>query len=133
MSEKHHALVARTKGLLQSNPLVVCGYLFGSHARHEAHRDSDVDIAVLTEHEPGGRLLNPLARLRLELEAELRRPVDLIHLNHAPPDLVHRILRDGQLLCDKAPNTRIAFEVRARNEYWDLLPYLTEYRQAQGD
>lgn len=27
-------------------------------------------------------------------------------------------------------SARIGFEVRARNEYWDLLPYLREYRRS---
>ena len=47
-----------------------------------------------------------------------------------PADLIHRVLRDGVLLVDRNPNRRIAFEVRARNDYFDLLPYLTEYRRA---
>lgn len=36
------------KGLVADDPKVVSAILFGSAARGEAHRDSDVDIAVLT-------------------------------------------------------------------------------------
>ena len=50
-------------------------------------------------------------------------------MNGAPVDLVHRILRDGRLLVERDRSARIAFEVRARNEYFDLLPMLRLYRR----
>jgi hypothetical protein len=49
-------------------------------------------------------------------------------MNTAPADLIHRILRDGKLLLEADKSCRIAFEVRARNEYFDLLPILQRYR-----
>lgn len=51
-------------------------------------------------------------------------------LNRAPVDLIHRVLRDGMLLHDRDPTARIRFEVKARNEYFDLLPYLRQYRRS---
>jgi hypothetical protein len=30
---------------------------------------------------------------------------------------------------DRNPSARIRFEVKARNEYFDLLPYLRQYRR----
>ena len=56
-------------------------------------------------------------------------PVDLVVLDSAPVDLVHRVLRDGRLLYDDDPSMRVRFEVRSRNQYFDLLPYLREYRR----
>jgi hypothetical protein len=49
-------------------------------------------------------------------------------MNEAPVDLVHRVLRDGILVCESDRNARVSFEVRSRNEYFDLLPYLRRYR-----
>ena len=66
------------------------------------------------------------------LERRLELPVDLVVLERAPPDLVHRVLRDGRLLYDDDPSLRVRFEVRARREYFDVLPYLREYRRAGG-
>lgn len=106
-------------------------YLFGSRARDRARPDSDVDLGVLFEEEPG----EGFASLPLELEAdlvlELRLPVQVVALNRAPADLVHRIFMDGRLLLDRDPSRRIAFEVRLRNEYFDLQPLLREYRNAR--
>ncbi len=42
------------------------------------------------------------------------------------------MLRDGILVVDRDPSRRIEFEVRRRNEYFDLLPVLREYRRAAG-
>ena len=66
--------------------------------------------------------------MRAELEALLGRPVDLIVLNEAPVDLVHRVLRDGAMVCETDRRARIEFEVAARRQYLDLLPILRRYR-----
>lgn len=111
---------------------VAAAYLFGSVARGTARAGSDVDVAVLLRDDPG----HTLASLQLDLEGELERavgrPVDLIVLNRAPVDLAHRVLRDGKLLLDADPAARIAFEVRVRNECFDLLPVLDRYRRISG-
>jgi len=53
-------------------------------------------------------------------------------LNRADADLIHRVLRDGRLILDRDPGRRIAFEVRARSEYFDLLPFLRRYRRQEA-
>jgi antitoxin (DNA-binding transcriptional repressor) of toxin-antitoxin stability system len=42
-----------------------------------------------------------------------------------------RVRRDGQLLIDRAPSARIAFEVRTRNEAFDIAPILAAYRASR--
>lgn len=106
-------------------------YLFGSVARGDFTAESDVDVAVLL----AGGAPKTLSQLPTALEGDLTevagRPVQVVVLNDAPVDLVHRVLRDGHLLHQGNPSRRIAFEVRARNEYFDLKPFLDRYRRAQ--
>ncbi len=112
-----------------ADPSVVCAYLFGSVARGEQGRSSDVDVAVLFDPPPPATLLGPVSHLKGELEDALSREIDVVVLNYAAPDLIHRVLRDGVLVCDRDPSKRVQFEVKARNEYFDLKPYLEEYRK----
>jgi predicted nucleotidyltransferase len=104
-------------------------YLFGSEARGTAGLTSDVDVAVLYSRTPPGSLDAPNLVLEGDLERLLGRPVQVIVLNSAPPDLTHRVLRDGRLLFEGDRSARIAFEVKSRNEYFDLLPILRRYRR----
>jgi predicted nucleotidyltransferase len=128
-------LINALKDALTRHEDVVAAYLFGSAARGELRDTSDVDVGVLVLEPPGGRSSKgTLASMRFPLQADLqesaRRPVDLVVLNHASPDLVHRVLRDGVLLLERDRSARIRFEVASRNEYFDILPYLKRYREA---
>jgi predicted nucleotidyltransferase len=88
-----------------------------------------VDVAILYSDGPPPTLDSPALALEGELERLLGQPVEVVVLNSAPVDLVHRVLRDGRLLFEGNRSARIAFEVRARNEYFDLLPFLLRYRK----
>lgn len=109
---------------------LIAAWLFGSVARGTTDARSDVDVAVLFRRDPPRTLVGRQILMAADLEALLKRPVDLVVLNHAPCDLVHRVLRDGRLLLDRDPRSRVAFEVRRRAEYFDLKPYLDLYRRA---
>jgi predicted nucleotidyltransferase len=68
-------------------------WLFGSSARGEVRRHSDIDIAILPRGDlPPGFL----AELAADIE-ESRVPydVDLIDLRHADPALVEEVPREG--------------------------------------
>jgi predicted nucleotidyltransferase len=109
---------------------LVCVYLYGSRARGTAGQASDVDLAVLYAVDPPDTLEGLGLDLAADLEQRLGQTVDLLVLNRAPVDLIHRVLRDGVLVCERDRSARIRFEVRKRNDYFDLLPYLRQYRRA---
>lgn len=112
---------------------IAAAWLFGSVARGTARPDSDVDIGVLFREDPPLTLAGYRFDLEADLESLLGLPVQLVVMNRAPADLAIRVLREGKLLVNQAPSRRIEFEVRTRNEYWDLEPYLRLYRhQAVG-
>jgi len=109
---------------------LVAAYLFGSQARGTASAASDVDIALLLTGAP-----KTLDDLQLDVADDLERAlglrVDVIVMNHAPSDLIHRVLRDGELLVESDRSARVRFEVRARNDYFDLAPVLHAYRRGR--
>jgi predicted nucleotidyltransferase len=104
-------------------------YLFGSMARGEGRPNSDVDVAVLYGKPVEAGLAGLKLALAGDLEERLGRRVDLVVLDRQPPDLVHRVLRDGLLVLENNRSARIRFEVNARNEYFDVLPVLRRYRR----
>lgn len=114
--------------LRDAPPEVMCAYLFGSEGRGEARPGSDVDVAVLYASPPASRLDGGPLDHEGRLERALGRTVQLVVLNRAPADLVHRVLRDGRLLLDRDRAARIRFEVARRNEYFDLAPVRRRYR-----
>ncbi len=123
-------MIATLRQLLEDDSGVVGAYLFGSRGRGEERVDSDVDLGVLFAEAPRPRLDNAAARLESRLEAALGLAVQVTAVDVAPPDLVHRVLRDGVIVKDADPARRIGFEVAARNRYFDLLPHLARYRKA---
>jgi len=111
---------------------LVAAYLFGSVARGMDSPSSDVDVGILLQTASSDELNGLRLTLEGDLERALRQRTQVVVLNNAPPDLVHRVLRDGRLLLDRDRGARIRFEVRTRNEYFDLLPILNRYRRREA-
>ncbi len=123
-----HGIAGRLETYFATHPKGVAAvYLFGSIARGKANARSDVDVGVLYQTPPPATLEGLPADLEMDLTRLLAAPVDVVVLNHAPADLIHRVLRDGVLVCDHDRSRRIAFETYARNMYWDMIPVLRRY------
>lgn len=118
-----------TEYFAAERPDLVSVYLFGSVARGRDRSSSDVDLGLLFGEAPAPGISGPAARVEDELEHRLRRPVQAVVLDTAPPDLVHRVLRDGRLVYERDRSARIRFEVARRREYLDLVPVLRRYRR----
>jgi len=124
------AVEARLKAYFEEDPRgAMAVYLFGSVARGDAGPGSDVDVGILFAAEPPATLGAPQFALEADLERLLGRPVQVVPLNRASADLVHRVLRDGRLVLDRDRAARIRFEVRSRNEYFDMAPIRRLYRR----
>ena len=124
------AVEARLRSFFEADARgAIAVYLFGSVARGETRAESDVDLGILFSAEPPATLAAPQFALEAELERVLHAPVQIVTLNRAPTDLVHRVLRDGHLLLDLDRRARIRFEVRSRNEYFDMAPIRGLYRR----
>ena len=121
---------ARLRDFFEDDPRgALAVYLYGSVARGQARPDSDVDIGVLFAAHPPATLEAPQFAIEAALERLLASPVQVVALNRAPADLVHRVLRDGRVVLDRDRAARIRFEVRSRNEYFDLAPIRRLYRR----
>jgi uncharacterized protein len=123
-------LIGRLKGLLRGvSPDVIAVYLYGSWARGQQRADSDVDLALWRMEPSAARFEAQPFALAAQLEAELGVEVDMVELDHSPPDLFHEVLRDGIIVLDRDPSLRVRRELRGRAEYLDMLPVLHRYRR----
>src|SRR3972149_11527370 len=85
--------------LFEQNGVAVA-YLFGSHARGQAHTLSDVDIGVLfPEDSTGDTRFKAILNLTTELGRIFGKEyVDVVEMERAPLPLLYRILRDGVII-----------------------------------
>lgn len=65
--------------------------VFGSFARGEAHKGSDIDVLVEVQR---GTTLFDMVRMKLDLEKVLGRPVDLLTYKSLHPLLKKRVLSE---------------------------------------
>jgi len=108
----------KLKRALKKEGVVLC-YIFGSFARGEEHRESDVDIAVLFEKlvkkedflEKEGKLIAVFS------DIFKGREINLINLATASPLLKQNAILEGRLIYAKNKEERILFQVSALHQY----------------
>lgn len=111
--------VPMVKDVLEQDANVVFAYLFGGLARGRVKPLSDVDVAVYLNN------IENLSQYKLDLFDRLTDAlgtceVDLVVLNNASISLVGRILANKQVLVDKEPFRRHAYESVALREFFDF-------------
>jgi predicted nucleotidyltransferase len=122
---------------LAREPAVVSAYLFGSHAHGLAHRDSDVDVAVLLDRE---KAATARARfdLRLRLAGELIAAlhcgnIDLVILNDTPPTVARAIVTQGRSVFCRDREADHAFVRTTLLRAADVQPFLRRTRAQKLD
>ena len=126
-------LVARLAAALEARDEILEAYLFGSRARGQARRDSDIDVAV---HVDEARARDGVWGYRAELTTDLMvalgtDDVDVVVLNRAPILLYHRVLRDGVRVLSRDLRATTTRAGRALSRYFDFLPQLDKMDAAR--
>lgn len=119
MTPTQRAAIAR---VLDNEPRIAFGLVFGSTARGQAHAGSDLDLAVGVARDIP---FEPLAigGLVSDLERATQRTVDVVLLREAPPALAYRIFRDGEAVFVRNRPAMIERRVQAVMDYLDYRPF----------
>lgn len=124
------ALLDLLRALLVDEPDVIAVYLFGSAAQEKAHRQSDIDIAVLFDPTLNNeRIYKRCLAIGSMLEAHLSPALDVVPINTAPLLLQFKILQTGILALEHDRTQRALFHMRTANRYYDAKPYLMYHQQ----
>jgi predicted nucleotidyltransferase len=119
-------ILAAIKERLAAEPSLRLAVLFGSTARAQDNRDSDLDIAILPmaveDDDDHGLPLSTELRLQADLASIARRDVDLVRLDRAATLMKWRIARDGLPLLERAPFAFARFVAHATSEHLDYAP-----------
>jgi uncharacterized protein len=107
--------------VLACEPDVAYALVFGSTARDALRPDSDVDVAIELRSGASRDVL-VLGTLAARLESAVRRRVDLVLLDEAPPPLAYRVFRDGRILVEHDHAALVRRKARAILEYLDFKP-----------
>jgi predicted nucleotidyltransferase len=122
-------------GVARRTPGVVAVYLFGSLARDRAHRDSDIDVAVLLDwaaYPSSATRFEARLRLTGELGAALgRNDVDLVVLNDAPPVFAREVVTSGRRVFVADAEAEHAFRRDVQLRAADLEPWLRRVRRVR--
>jgi len=116
--------------LLARDARIQLVYLFGSSLDPGREEVGDVDLAVVAVPSLG---LDERLRLRADLVAETRAPIDLVPLGEASVALVFEVVDSGECLFARSPDIETDFALRARMRYLDFRPYLEQQWRAAGE
>ncbi|MGD9092707.1 MAG: nucleotidyltransferase domain-containing protein [Anaerolineales bacterium] len=123
--------MAGIKAYLKGQPEIVLAFLFGSVARREENKMSDVDIAILLQ--PGIEQETQLElqiKFLTELDQIIRQEVQVVLLNDTTPIFAYQVIRDGLLLYERNQAEKVDFAVLAMKRYFDVKPMLAFFNQA---
>jgi predicted nucleotidyltransferase len=118
MNQAMNTLEALLIKAMEECPEVELAVTFGSTARGQATRGSDVDIGVQLKN----KSLEVLSRMEVLLGRAVGREVDVVSLDESPPLLRFEIARDGKLLVERRPHAWADFRARAMVDWWDWAP-----------
>jgi uncharacterized protein len=116
------AAVARVVGAYEP---IAAAYVFGSCARGEATKNSDLDIGIVLRRRGESALDHHRTLADIASRLERLSPsgkVDVMVLESQGPVFQHRVLRDGRLVYEADRERRIDFESDAHVRYFDWAP-----------
>jgi len=133
--ELDNSLVALFTG--EASDGVISVYVFGSHAEGRAHRESDIDVAVLLDREwypdEASRFDARLRLIGAVGSALHSNQVDLVVLNDAPPGLARAVITRGRRVFCADAEADHAFVRDTLLRAADLEPWLRRMRRIKLD
>ncbi len=88
-------IIEKLKTYTSSKEKIVFAFLFGSLAKGKAGGNSDIDLGLYLSSDYEEDFFTLKLEYKGELEQILKKPVDIVIMNDAPPLLNHQIFTDS--------------------------------------
>lgn len=130
MKKVKNNLMDILKEVLEKDENILFAYLYGSYVHKLQHLESDIDVAVYLKHGDMDGYLRKEKELTDNLITMLHTDkIDLQLINTAPFLLQYQIIKEGMLIFVRDLSEKVDFETRVMNRFFELKPYLEEYKQ----
>jgi predicted nucleotidyltransferase len=116
--------MAELVGRIQKKHNVLAIYLFGSVARGQHTRRSDIDICIIPETEDSG------LELVTDIGATLQSNVDVVNFYRLPIQIRYRVFKEGKSLYEKDKKKVSLILFRTMRDYLDMKPGLERIYKA---
>ncbi len=114
------------KNILIKLPEIIFAYVHGSFTEKKGF--GDIDLAVfLKDDEISDQILKYEIELEIKLEESIKYPLDVRVLNNAPLSFKYNVIKRGTLLFEKEADSRVDFETKTLNFYFDFAPFRKQY------
>lgn len=100
---------------------IIFAYIFGSFVQNKLKAGSDIDIAIYLEEDLGADIY---IEIKNTLSDDIKREVDLVILNEAPPLLKYEIYKNNLLLFTRNKTIESNQKVKTLFQYNDMKRYL---------
>jgi len=122
----NEAQLKKLKDHLSQKDEIIFAYIYGSVARNQDTRLSDIDLAIYIDEDkkPAAGPFGYRSDLIAELQPLAGNDIDLIILNEASNLLAYNVFKEGSLLFNKDPDLRTRVQAKTVDKYLDFLPML---------
>lgn len=125
-SEKFEYIREDLTQIFEERPEVELAYLYGSVARGEANKLSDIDLAVYLNEACN------MGDVKMDLVSEIALLIDdfdLVFLNEARPLMAYNIVKEGIILFEDSGTRKAEIESDIIRKYLDMKPYLMRHAE----
>jgi len=123
-------MIDTIKKAIEKDSEVLFAYLFGSSVYHDEVFGNDIDVAVYLKTLDMMGYLEKEEELTGALVTSFHNDrIDLRILNVSPFLLQYNVIKEGLPIFVRDERQRVGFEITVMNRFFELKPYLDEYRE----
>lgn len=111
-------VISCIKGIIDPKEYIKFAYIFGSYAENREKKDSDIDIGLFLSGIGEENFFTIKIEIQLEIQEIIKKTVDVVIMNTAPPLLNHEIFKNGIIIKNDDP--ALLSQFRAKNFYYYL-------------